>query len=601
VDLPPRRYRASLDTDFPGTGGPALIALQTLNELPRAQFIATLGAVFEHSPWVAERVEGLRPFAGVRALHAAMSAAVSEAGVAAQLALIRAHPELAGRAAVRGELTLESTREQRGAGLSACTPAQYARLQSLNDDYRERFGFPFILAVKGHTPDSVIAELARRVGHAPDDERRVALEQISRIARFRLADLVSEPLGAQILDMAAELAGFSERAGGLTCTYLTPTHRATANCIRDLMLAAGLEVRIDAVGNVRGLLPAAGSAGPRLLTGSHYDTVIDAGRFDGRLGILLPIAVAARLRRGGRHLPFDLEVVAFAEEEGVRFRSTFLGSRALAGRFEPELFERRDAQGLSLRAALVEAGLDASAVPELRLDPAGVLGFIEVHIEQGPVLLAEGLAVGVVTAIAGCSRRGIALRGESGHAGTVPMKLRRDAAAGAAEIVLAVESRSGAEADLVGTVGRLEVPGGAINVIAGRCELTLDLRAGEDALRLAALRDIDATVAQIAERRGLTAEVTALHDVGSVVCDRGLQQGLAESVLRVTGQAARHLPSGAGHDAMMMANVAPIGMLFVRCGNGGVSHNPLETLSADDADVAAQVFEDFLVHFEAHS
>jgi allantoate deiminase/N-carbamoyl-L-amino-acid hydrolase len=576
-----------------------MIALGELNALPTDAFVAQLGAIFEHSPWVAARVAGKRPFADLRALHAAMSAAVLAADEATQLTLIRAHPELAGRAAIRGELTTESRREQKGAGLSACTPEQFTLLQSLNGDYGKRFGFPFILAVKGHTPDSVIAQLETRVAHSPADERQVALEQICRIARFRLAELVDEPAGTQIASMAAELAELTETPPGLTCTYLTPVHRATAQRIRDFMLAAGLDTHIDAVGNVIGVLAAEDETAGHLLTGSHYDTVIDAGHFDGRLGILLPVVVAGRLRRAGRRLPCTLEIVAFAEEEGVRFKSTFLGSRALAGHFDPALLDLTDSDGTTLRAALAAAGLDAGAIGALKRDPRTLLGFVEVHIEQGPVLLDEDRPVGVVTAIAGCTRLGISLTGVAGHAGTVPMRLRRDAAAGAAEFVLGVEERCSTEEDLVGTVGRLDVPGGAINVIPGRCELTLDLRSGDDARRRAALADLEERLAFIAARRNLDVKVRRLHDVDSVPCSTALQNAFARSVARITRSEARSLASGAGHDAMMMANLTPVGMLFVRCGNGGISHNPGETLAPADADLAARVFEDFLLHFKA--
>jgi N-carbamoyl-L-amino-acid hydrolase len=576
-----------------------VIGLRELNALPAPDFVAALAAIYEHSPWVPERVAGLRPFASVLGLHEAMAAAVLRADAATQLALIRAHPKLAGRAAIRGDLTAASSSEQQGAGLAACTPQQYARLQALNARYDERFGFPFILAVKGHTPDSVIAELALRLDHDVAEELRVALQQIGRIARFRLVGLVDEPIGPQVLALADELARCSDDPAALTCSYLTPAHRATALQIRDYMLAAGLaEVRIDAVGNVVGVLPGAASGRRRLLTGSHYDTVTNAGRYDGRLGFLLPIAVAGALQRSGRRLPFALEIVAFAEEEGVRFRSTFLGSRALAGQFDPLLLDARDAQGISMRAALQEAGLDPATIPAVARDPAELIGFVEVHIEQGPVLLDAGLAVGVVTGIAGSRRSLVTVTGTAGHSGTVPMALRRDAAAGAAEIVLAVEQRCGAVPGLVGTVGRLEVPGGAINVIPGRCELSIDIRSGDDALRAAACADIDASSAAIAQRRGLRLEQRTVLETPAVACTAGLQRALAASVQRVTGTAARHLPSGAGHDAMMMATITPMGMLFVRCGNGGISHHPDETLSAADTDVAARVFTDFLANLQ---
>jgi OHCU decarboxylase len=575
-----------------------VITLEELNALPPREFVAALGSVFEHSPWVPERVSGSRPYQSGIALHEAMCDAVMQADESLQLALIRAHPELAGRAAIRGDLTSASISEQKGAGLSACTPLEFECLRSLNAAYHGRFDFPFVLAVKGHTPESVIATLQRRVAHGKDEERRIALQEICRIARFRLADLVDEPIGGAIIAMAEDLARFSETPDGLTCSYLTPAHIGTAARIRDFMLAAGLTVHGDAVGNVVGVLPGDGTTPRHLLTGSHYDTVINAGKYDGRLGILLPIAVAGAIRRAGLHLPYPLEIIAFAEEEGVRFKSTFLGSRALAGQFEPEVLESVDTQGISLRAAMTAAGHDAAAIDAIARDPAQLLGFVEVHIEQGPVLLDAGMPVGVVTSIAGSIRRLLTVRGLSGHAGTVPMALRHDAAAAAAEIVLAVERRCGSEPGLVGTVGKLEVPRGAVNVIPGRCELSIDIRSGRDAVRDAAVADIEAEIERIAQRRGVGIERRTVLDAASVPCAAALQDAWSASIERVTGELAPRLPSGAGHDAMMMASVTDIGMLFVRCGNGGISHNPAETLSADDAAVAARVFQDFLLHFK---
>ena len=579
-----------------------MITLEHLNLAPAPEFVAALGSIFEHSPWIPARITGARPFTSVLALHGALSTAVLEADAAAQLALIREHPELAGRAAVRGELTAASTGEQLGAGLSTCTPAQLARLQTHNAAYAVRFGFPFVLAVKGHTPDSVIAEFERRLPNAAADERRVALQEICRIAFFRLADLVTEPPGAALLAMADDLARFSDEPGALTCTYLTPAHRATAARIREFMLAAGLAAHIDAVGNVVGVLPG-GAADPapgarRLLTGSHYDTVINGGRYDGRLGILLPILVAGTLRRAGVRLPYELEIIAFAEEEGVRFKSTFLGSRAVCGLFEDAVLERSDAGGTTLGAALAAAGHDAAAIGALARDPRRVSGFVEVHIEQGPVLLEAGRAVGVVTGIAGSRRSVVTVTGLAGHAGTVPMGLRRDAAAAAAEIVLAVERRCSGEAGLVGTVGQLTVPGGAMNVIAGRCELSIDLRSSNEPLLAAAEADLGREIDAIAARRRVSVRQERVVQAAGIECTARLRRALGESVRRVTGTEAAHLPSGAGHDAMMMARLTDVGMLFVRCGNGGISHHPAESLSATDAGIAAQVFEDFLQHVE---
>jgi allantoate deiminase/N-carbamoyl-L-amino-acid hydrolase len=524
-----------------------------------------------------------------------MCQVVLTAAPSLQLELIRAHPELAGRAALRGELTSASTSEQQSAGLSACTPSQLSRLQSLNAEYTRRFGFPFVLAVRGHTPESVIAALTQRVTHELDEERTVAIREICRIAHFRLAALVDEPLGDAILAMAEDLASLSEQTGGLTCSYLTPTHRATAARIRDFMLAAGLATHVDALGNVVGVMAGAATL-KRVLTGSHYDTVINAGKYDGRLGIVLPIAVAAALRRAGVQLPYTLEIIAFCEEEGVRFKSTFLGSRAIAGRFDSSVLDSTDAHGTTMSEAIHATGAEVAAIPAIARDPAQIACFVEVHIEQGPVLLEAGLPLGVVTSIAGCLRTMVSVQGLSGHAGTVPMELRRDAAAAAAEMVLAVERRCSEQPGLLGTVGKLEVPGGAINVIPGRCEFSIDIRSGSDAVRDAAAADVSAVMAQIAARRRVELQQRRVLLAAGVPCTSALQEAWAASIERVTGQPALRLPSGAGHDAMMMASLTDIGMLFVRCGNGGISHHPDEALSAADADIAARVFEDLLAH-----
>jgi len=575
-----------------------VISLQQLNSLPPSQFVAALAGVFERTPWVAERVAAARPFRSHLHLHQAMCAAVEHAGIDEQLALIRAHPELSGGTRMRGELTPESAREQQGAGLAACTPEEFTRLQQLNAAYTQRFGFPFVLAVKGQDRASVIAALEQRVGNTVEHERAVALREIGRIAEFRLAELVDEPLGPRIIAMAEELARLSDRADGLTCSYLTPAHRATAALLREWMLGAGLEVEVDAVGNVIGRWRDAAASAGTLVTGSHYDTVIDAGKFDGRLGVLLPIAVVARLRGAGVRLPYTLTIVAFAEEEGARFKSTFLGSRALAGRFDPAVLDSVDADGITMRQAMVAAGLDPAAIPKAVLDPRTLLGFVEVHIEQGPVLLNEAVPLGVVTSIAGSVRCLVSITGLAGHAGTVPMHLRRDAAAAAAEVVLAIEKRCGGTPGLVGTVGQLRVPMGAVNVIPGRCELSVDIRADNDAVRDAAFAGVVAESARIAARRQVEIQWRKVLEVACVPCAPKMQQRWADSIGRTTGNAeVRRLPSGAGHDAMVMGQITAMGMLFVRCGNGGISHHPSETLSAEDADVAARAFQDFLLNF----
>jgi allantoate deiminase/N-carbamoyl-L-amino-acid hydrolase len=363
------------------------------------------------------------------------------------------------------------------------------------------------------------------------------------------------------------------------------------------MLSAGLQVEVDAVGNVIGRRGAT-SDSDVLMTGSHYDTVVNAGKFDGRLGILLPIAVAAQLNRDGAQLPYALTIVAFAEEEGVRFKSTFLGSRAVAGTFDPAVLDSIDAAGISVRSAMQAVGLDPQAIPAAACNPRQLLGFVEVHIEQGPVLLTEGLPLGVVTSIAGSVRHLVSITGLAGHSGTVPMQLRRDAAAAAAEVVLAVERRCSGIPGLVGTVGQLQVPGSAVNVIPGRCELSIDIRADKDEVRQAAFADVQAEVSRISSARRVDVQWRKVLETHSVPCSQNMQQRWAESICRATGVTApRSLPSGAGHDAMVMGGITDMGMLFVRCGNGGISHHPSESMTEEDADVAARVFTDFLLNF----
>jgi len=412
------------------------------------------------------------------------------------------------------------------------------------------------------------------------------------------------PLGQSILDRADALAQFSDLEGGLTCAFLTPAHRSAQALLAQWMEAAGMQVRIDAIGNVIGRYAADAAAGDDarvLMTGSHFDTVRNGGRYDGRLGILLPIAVVGALHAAGIRLPYHLDVVGFAEEEGLRFKTSFLASSVLAGRFDPALLARTDADGVTMREALATSGLpghgELAALQAAAVDSAALLGFVEVHIEQGPVLLDKGLALGVVTQIAGSSRFQVRIEGQASHAGTTPMGMRRDAAAGAAEMILLVETRCSAAPTLVGTVGQLQIPDGSSNVIPAACTFSMDIRAGEDGIREAAIADIVAGIRQIAARRGLSAHVDRVRPVQNAPCARWLMDQFV-AVLRKRGLPAFELPSGAGHDAMMMQRITDVAMLFVRCGNGGISHNPLETMTAEDAQLAAEVFVDFLRHFQ---
>jgi allantoate deiminase/N-carbamoyl-L-amino-acid hydrolase len=408
-----------------------------------------------------------------------------------------------------------------------------------------------------------------------------------------------DAFGKRIIDLAARLAQWSESADGLTCTYLTPPHRAVAAELRDLMRAAGMTAEIDGVGNVVGRYAAADPAAKTLIVASHYDTVVNAGSYDGRLGILTGLMAVDELRRSGQRLPFHIDVIGFAEEEGVRFAAHYIGSSAIAGRFDMRLLQHRDASGQSVADVIHKAGFNPEAIPSLARRPQDLLGYLEVHIEQGPVLLQEDLPVGIVTSIAGTARYSVTITGMAGHAGTVPMPGRRDAAAAAAEIVLYVERRCAAAPTLVGTVGRLNVPGGAINVIPGRCDLSLDIRAADNATRDAATADVLAEIDRIGKRRNVTIEIKEIQRAPAVPCSPPLQAQLAAAVERA-GIAPRYLPSGAGHDAVSFSGVTDIAMLFVRCGHGGISHSPLETITAADADIATRILLDVLVNLGTH-
>jgi allantoate deiminase/N-carbamoyl-L-amino-acid hydrolase len=577
-----------------------MTTLQHLNQLDTAAFVDALRGIYEHSPWIPERAAAQRPFASLAALKLALQEAVSQASEDEQLSLLRAHPELAGKAAIAGELTAESTGEQAASGLDRCTPEEYAALQHLNAAYDHKFGFPFILAVKGPTGkgltrQAIIATFERRLKHRRQDELQEALRQVHRIAEIRLNALLGVDLafGPIIMEWAEEIGAISDDEHGLTCAYMTPAHQRTAARLADWMAAAGMEVHIDAAGNVVGRYAAADPAARTLITGSHYDTVRNGGKYDGRLGILLPIAIVRRLGARGERLPFHLEVIGFAEEEGVRFRSTFLGSRAVTGHFDMALLDQLDADGVTMRDALTQAGHDPQQIPSIARIPSSLLGYVEVHIEQGPVLLQKGLPLGVVTAIAGSSRYLVDLAGVASHAGTTPMPMRRDAAAAAAEIVLLVEQRCSNGGSLVGTVGQLQVPDGSVNVIPGRCRLSLDIRAASDAERIAAVKDIMDGIQAICERRGIEFSVEQLVDAAAAPCSPRLMDKLGDAMRRA-GLPRFDLLSGAGHDAMAMAAITEVAMLFTRCGNGGISHNPLETMTADDADIAARVLLDFL-------
>jgi allantoate deiminase len=395
---------------------------------------------------------------------------------------------------------------------------------------------------------------------------------------------------ATVMGWADELGAVSEEEGLLVRPYGSEAMGRANELVGSWMAEAGMEVRRDAIGNLIGRYEGRGEG--TLLLGSHLDTVRDAGRYDGPLGVLVALACLRRLHAHGERLPFAVELVGFADEEGLRFGTTYLGSSVFAGRFEPRLLTVADADEVTLADAVRAFGGDPDGLEGDGRDPAGLLGYCEVHIEQGPVLERRDLPVGVVTAIAGQSRITVGLHGEAGHAGTVPMEGRRDALCAAAELVLAVEAEARAHAGMVGTVGRLTPQPGAGNVIPGAVELSVDLRHQEDPVRERALRALRARAEAIGKERGVRLEWQVRQESAAVATDPELTEVLARAVAD-TGVTVERLPSGAGHDAAMVAGLTPIAMLFVRCA-GGVSHNPAESVRSDDVDVALEVLERFL-------
>jgi len=410
--------------------------------------------------------------------------------------------------------------------------------------------------------------------------------------------------GAEIMARCEALAQHTEEPGRLTRTYLTPVQRAAADLLLAWMKDAGMQARIDEVGNVVGRYEAAAPGARTLMTGSHFDTVVNAGKYDGNYGVIAPIACVKALNAQNIRLPHAIEVVGFAEEEGVRYKTTMMGSKAIAGTYDMNVLGFKDKAGVSVADAMQAYGLDAQAVGKTARNPKDVLGFVEIHIEQGPVLLNEGRAAGTVTSIAGVYRFQAVVTGQAGHAGTTPMHMRKDAGAAAAEMVLAIERYCAAETHrieggLVGTCGQLNVPGGAINVIPGACEFSIDLRSGHDPSRQAAWKILEPELQAIARRRHVELNITKTLELPAAPCAPHIMAQIDDAILAATGEAARRLPSGAGHDAMAMAAMCPQGMIFIRCGNGGISHNPLETITEEDARIGAKVLYDVLRNFKA--
>jgi allantoate deiminase len=390
-------------------------------------------------------------------------------------------------------------------------------------------------------------------------------------------------------------ADFTDEPRRLTRLFLSEAHRRAALAFIGWCSEARLEAKIDAAGNVVARYEGKRAGAPALMLGSHIDTVRDAGLYDGNYGALAALAVVEWLNARDERLDHAIEIVAFGDEEGVRFRTTLTGSRALVGNYPQDVLDQKDAQGVLMRDALLAFGGDPERAGSIRR--TDVAAFVEAHIEQGPALEAEGLPLGVVTAINGATRLEVVVDGLAGHAGATPMHLRQDALTAAAEMALAIEDRARSEPDLVATVGRLEVWPGATNVIPGHVQFSIDLRAPSDLNRAAALADVEARILAIAATRGVRVSIAKSHEANAYVCDPNIVAGLAQAVEAV-GVPPRLLPSGAGHDAMAMGKLCPAGMLFVRC-KGGVSHNPLESITVEDCAIGLKALTQFTRDFRA--
>jgi len=573
--------------------------MQWLNHASDTEAMDWLHGIYEHSPWVGQAALQHRPFRSLAHLKWALANSVTHASHAQQLALVKAHPVLAAKPA--NGLTAESQQEQQLAGLWQSTPAQANELKQLNDNYVAHFGWPFIIAVRGPrglglSPDAILAELRRRISHPPAVEFHECLRQIHRIAETRLNEKCQRQpqLGGEVWDWHEWLAQFSDpgfaELGQLSLSYLTPAHVLCANTLRLGMLACGFdEVNIDAVGNVVGRYHAKSQNAPYLLTGSHYDTVRNGGKYDGRLGIFVPMACVRELARTGKRLRMGLEVVAFAEEEGQRYKATFLASSALTGEFQADWLEQQDANGVRMKDAMQQTGYRVADIGRIRRDPSQYLGFVEVHIEQGPVLHHMHLPLGIVTSVNGSMRFLVKITGTASHAGTSPMNQRQDAVAAFAQWAVYAEQRAKQDGDSVATIGMLNVPQGSINVVPGVCHFSLDMRAPTDAQRDALAHDILQRLRDVCDERSLPLKIEETVRASAAPSDPGLQQRWEQAVSSL-GLPIHRMPSGAGHDAMKMHQVMPQAMLFVRGENQGISHNPLECTTADDMQLAIDAF-----------
>ncbi len=402
--------------------------------------------------------------------------------------------------------------------------------------------------------------------------------------------------GATLMRRLEALSLFSEGGDGVTRCFATKEHHQAAEMIQAWMRDAGMSAHVDAVGNVVGRYEGTAADAPALVIGSHQDTVRQGGKYDGAMGVVVPISCVEHFNNTDQRFPFAIEIIAFCDEEGVRFNSTLLGSRAIAGTFDMAALETTDNDNIAMADALRAFGTEPNDIPSLARSKKDVLAFFELHIEQGPVLEEEGLALGVVTAIAGGTRLSATVTGFAGHAGTVPMDRRRDALTAAAQAILTVETYCSSKPGLVGTVGRISAAPGAVNVIPGKAIFTIDIRAGDDALRRQAVKDVCGEIETLCQQREVDLTIDVIHESDGCQCAPWLMEQLESALIR-TQHPAKRLMSGAGHDGMAMAHITDVGMLFVRC-KGGISHHPAESITEADADASARAVLHFIQNFE---
>ena len=392
---------------------------------------------------------------------------------------------------------------------------------------------------------------------------------------------------ALVMARCEALGSLSQNPSCLDRRYLTEQHKLANQLTSGWMIEAGMTTWQDSVGNIWGRYTSAVPNAPRLIIGSHLDTVPNGGKYDGMLGVVAPVTLMAMFSGEGRQFPFHIDIVGFCDEEGTRFGTTLLGSRALTGKWQDEWRRLKDEDGISLEDAMKHFGLDFDAINSATIAQTDLLGYLELHIEQGPLLEQENLPVGVVNAIAGAKRFSLTVTGMAGHAGTVPMSMRHDALCASAEMILAVESISQQRPGVVATVGKIENAPNGVNVISGRCQFSLDIRSEEDTLREAALAEILQKINDIAVLRNVELKIEQTHSAPAVHCDSALQNTLLKGVTEA-GIEPKVLASGAGHDAMAMAEICPVAMLFTRC-KGGISHHPAESITTDDVAASLAV------------